>query len=106
MAKVLDLINSVGFGDDGISLAYPDTFLDDIRASYDEDMSIPTAKITGLEADLAAAQAEIANLKIHMYDLINQVPDTSDSDDSDDSESDSDSDNDDSDNSGVDSLFE
>lgn len=74
MAKFHDTLDSIGFQDDAVTPAYPDTFMDDIRASYDEDFSIPAAKITTLEAELAAATAEIARLKAHNYDLITAGP--------------------------------
>lgn len=105
MAKVTDLLSSLGVAEDGISTVYPDTFVADIQSAYDEDFSIPAARISVLESDLAAAQAEILALKAHNYELMVSVPATTDEteDESDDSESDSDDDNDD--NSGVDSLF-
>lgn len=74
MAKFHDTISSLGVGDDGVSVAYPDTFTDDILAAYDEDMSVPNAKIAVLERDLAAANETINQLKAHNYDLLTQVP--------------------------------
>lgn len=104
MGKFHDLTDSLGYGEDGVSLQYPDTFIDDARAAYDEDMSIPSARISVLEADLAAAQSEIVRLKAHNYELITQVPDDEPVD-SDDTNADDDNDNDNDDDQGVDSLF-
>lgn len=107
MPKVTDLLSSLGVAEDGISTVYPETFVTDIQSAYDEDFSIPAARISVLEVDLAAAQAEILALKAHNYELMVSVPATdSDSDNEDQSEdSDSDSADDNDDNSGVDSLF-
>lgn len=74
MGKFHDMTSSIGMGDDGVSPAYPEAFISDITSAYDEDMSIPGAKIGVLEQDLAAAHAEIAALKAHNYDLLMQVP--------------------------------
>lgn len=74
MPKFHDLLASVGVAEDGVSLAYPDTFTTDLTAAYDEDLSVYTGKITVLETDLAAALDEIARLKAHNYDLLMQVP--------------------------------
>jgi hypothetical protein len=74
MARVHDMLSSLGVGEDGVSVAYPDTFVDDISAAYEEDMSGPTAKIGVLETELAEANAKIAELKAHNYDLLMQVP--------------------------------
>lgn len=105
MGKFHDLTDSLGYGEDGTSLQYPDTFIDDARSAYDEDMSIPSARISVLEADLAAASAEIIRLKAHNYELITAVPDEPGEPNSDDADNDSaDDDNSDSD-EGVDSLF-
>lgn len=105
MGKLTDLVDSVGFGDDGMTLAYPDNFIDDIRGAYDEDFSISAAKITALEAELAEANAQIAALKAHNYDLITQIP-AVDSTDESGAEDDGDTDTDDDDDQGVDSLFD
>jgi hypothetical protein len=74
MARFDDLLSSLGTGEDGISVAYPDTFGDDIRSAYDEDMSIPTAKIQVLESENAELLAQVATLKAHNYDLLMQIP--------------------------------
>lgn len=71
---VPDLLASLGRGEDGNSVAYPDTFIDDLSAEYAADMEIPTAKIAVLESDLAAALSQIDVLKAHNYDLMTQVP--------------------------------
>jgi hypothetical protein len=74
MARFHDMLSSLGVGEDGVSVAYPETFTDDITAAYDEDFSVPTAKIGVLETELAEANAKIAELKAHNYDLLMQVP--------------------------------
>jgi hypothetical protein len=105
MAKVPDLLDSLGVAEDGISTAYPETFVSDIRSAYDEDATIPAARISVLEADLAAAQKTITDLKAHNYELMVSVPvtdpDAAPEDDPDEDPEDSDND----DNRGVDSLF-
>lgn len=73
MARFQEMIDSLGMGEDGLT-AYPDTFTADLSAAYDEDMSIPAARVEVLEADLLAANAEILRLKAHNYELITQVP--------------------------------
>ena len=106
MSKVIDLLDSLGVAEDGISTVYPDTFTDDIRSAYEEDFSIPSAKIEVLTAELAAAQQEILALKAHNYELMVSVPATDDTvNESEDSEDSDDSSDDNDDNSGVDSLF-
>jgi hypothetical protein len=74
MARFHDTLSSLGVGEDGISVAYPETFTDDISAAYEEDMGGASAKIAVLEADLAAANQTINELKAHNYDLLTQVP--------------------------------
>lgn len=74
MGKFNDLISSVGVGEDGMTLAYPDTFLTDLDAAYADDMAIPDARIAVLEADLAAATAQVTQLMAENYQLIKQVP--------------------------------
>lgn len=104
MAKFHEVIDSLGYGDDGITTAYPETFTTDIMAAYDEDMSIPTAAVDVLKADLAAAQAEIVRLKAHNYELITATP--VDDQGADDNQDDDNSDSDDEESSdGVDGLF-
>jgi len=104
MPKVTDLLDSLGVAEDGISTVYPETFVGDIRAAYDEDFSIPAARISVLEADLAAAQAEILALKAHNYELMVSVP-AEEPDAEPEAEPDEEPDEDNDDNSGVDSLF-
>lgn len=107
MGRFSDLTDSLGYGDDGVSLSYPDTFLDDARSAYDEDMSIPAARVSVLEADLAAAQSEIIRLKAHNYELLTQVPaeDINPADGDNAADDDNSSDNESSDDEGIDSLF-
>ena len=102
MARIHDLIDSLGMGEDGLT-AYPDTFTTDILSAYDEDLSIPSSKVAVLEADLAQALAEIERLKAHNYDLLTAVPAEPDTEPEPD-EDDGDNDNNDSD-EGVDALF-
>ena len=95
MARFNELIDSVGLSDDGITPSYPDTFMTDIAAAYSEDIAAisepANAKIDVLEADLMAANEEIARLKAHNYDLIMQIPatDTSENNSEDSAPSDS-----------------
>lgn len=104
MSKVLGLLDSLGVAEDGISTAYPETFTDDIRAAYEEDFSIPSAKIEVLEAELAAAKAEILALKAHNYELMVSVPATEPEGDLE-NEPDEVEPEDSDENAGVDSLF-
>ena len=53
-------------GEDGI----PATIYDDLSASYTDATSTRDAKIQVTETDLAAAQAEILQLKAMNYDLL------------------------------------
>ena len=103
MSKVIDLLDSLGVSEDGISTVYPDTFTDDIRSAYDEDFSIPSAKIEVLTAELAAALQEILALKAHNYELMVSVP-AEEPDAGPEEEPDEEPDNND-DDSGVDGLF-
>lgn len=104
MAKVTDLLDSLGVAEDGISTVYPETFTDDIRAAYDEDISIPAARIAVLEADLAAAQQEIVLLKAHNYELMVSAPAEGETNEPDPEEGEGDS-GDSEERQGVDSLF-
>ena len=72
MGKFTDLISSVGVGEDGVSLAIPDNFLDDLNVAYADDMSIPDAQIQVLTAENAGLKEEILLLKAHNYELITQ----------------------------------
>lgn len=102
MGKFHDLTDSLGYGEDGVSLAYPETFIDDARSAYDADMSIPAARVSVLESDLAAAQQEIMMLKAHNYELITQVPSDEPETPGDDNAADE---NDEPEDEGTDSLF-
>ena len=70
MSRTLSLLDSVGMAEDGISVAYPETFMDDIRGAYGADQDAAAAKISVLEADLAAAQQQILMLQAHNYELM------------------------------------
>jgi len=103
MARTIDLLDSLGVAEDGISTAYPETFMDDIRGAYGADAATAAARIAFLEADLAAAQQEIVLLQAHNYQLMVSVP-ADEPDDADQGEPEGEPDDND-DNSGVDSLF-
>lgn len=106
MAKFHDLFDSLGVQEDGVSLAYPDTFRDDLTAAYDEDFSVPSAKIQVLESENAELKAQIAGLKAHNYDLLMSGPAEPSDDDPVDDATTPDGDNpDDGDDKGVDGLF-
>lgn len=95
MAKFDELISSVGVGEDGVTLAYPDTFIADLSGAYAADMEIPVAKIQVLESELAALRQENVLLKAHNYELLVQIPsEDAATDENSDSDSDSDSDDD------------
>lgn len=70
MSRTLSLLDSVGLGEDGISTAYPETFMDDIRGAYGADQDAAAAKISVLEADQAAAKEQILALQAHNYELM------------------------------------
>lgn len=70
MSRTLSLLDSVGLAEDGISTAYPETFMDDIRGAYGADQDAAAAKISVLEADLEAAKAQILALQAHNYELM------------------------------------
>ena len=103
MARTIDLLDSIGVAEDGISIAYPETFMDDIRGAYGADADAAAARIAILEADLAAAQQEIVLLQAHNYQLMVSVP-ADEPDDAEQGEPEGEPDDND-DNSGVDSLF-
>lgn len=98
MARFHELIDSIGVAEDGVSIAYPETFLDDIRAAYDEDLAGPAAAIEVRDAEIAELKAQILQLQAHNYELMTQVPavetpsgeqsDSEDGSDSEDEESD------------------
>ena len=105
MAKFTDLLASLGVAEDGISTAYPETFTADITAAYDEDMSIPAAKIAVLESELAAANDEILTLKAHNYELLIQSPVDGDENEIESDVTDGDDENDTDENLGIEGLF-
>ena len=74
MARTTDLLDSLGMAEDGISTAYPETFMDDIRGAFTADSDAAAAKIGVLEADLAAAQQQILLLQAHNYELMTTAP--------------------------------
>lgn len=104
MGKFDDLVSSVGVGDDGVTLAYPETFLTDLSNAFAEDMSIPVAKIDVLTAENAALQQENTLLKAHNYELLVQIPADGGGDNAPEGSEDSD-DSDDSDDVTTDDLF-
>lgn len=105
MSRTLSLLDSVGLGEDGISTAYPETFMDDIRGAYGADQDAAAAKISVLEADLVAAKEQILALQAHNYELMTAAvptePVVEDTPEDDPSGDDSPSDEDE----GVSSLF-
>lgn len=48
----------------------PEDWGSQITEAYEYDMSVPGAKVTELEAALAAKDAEITALKVHNYELL------------------------------------
>ena len=74
MARFTDLVSSVGVGDDGVTMSYPDTFLADLDSAYAEDMSVPAAKIQVLETENLALKNEVTMLKAHNYELLIAAP--------------------------------
>lgn len=74
MGRFHELIDSVGVGEDGVSVAYPETFIDDIRGAYDEDFAGPTAAITVKDQEISALKQEILELQAHNYQLLMQIP--------------------------------
>lgn len=74
MARFDELVSSVGFGEDGATPVYPDTFLEDIKGAYAADMEIPDAAVTQLTVERDALIAENTALKAEMYTLVKQIP--------------------------------
>lgn len=98
MAGVNDLLTSWEGAEDGI----PDNYAELILSAYDEDFSIPAARIEQLEGELSAAAEAIKTLKAQNYELVMQLPKAG----SDDDEGDDDSSSEDSDeNITTDDLF-
>lgn len=56
-------------GDDGPG----ETIYDDLRASYNDRVSVGDAKVTQLSTELDGARNENLELKSHNYDLLQQV---------------------------------
>lgn len=96
-AKIDELISSVGVGDDGVSMAYPDTFLADISNAAIADSGSADAMILTLQTEKAALEAELIAVKAHNYELIQQIPrpETESADEPSDDDSPEDSDDDD-----------
>lgn len=107
MARVTDLLSTLGVAEDGITTAYPDTFIDDITGAYGDDTAAYEAKIQVLSADLAAAQEKVVQLQAHNYELMTSVSATTANVEGENEEEEpgdkEPGDNDD--NSGIDSLF-
>lgn len=93
------LIQSVGVGEDGVSRAYPDTFLEDIGAAATADAGSADAMIQTVLAEKAALEAELLAAKAHNYELIMQIPrpEAEASSEEDDADADADADSDDDD---------
>lgn len=102
MAKVTDLLSSLGVAEDGISTVYPETFVGDIQTAYDEDFAPVNAKVQVLETELAQAKQEILLLQAHNYELMVSAPVEEQAETEEEAPEEA-PDNDD--NSGVDSLF-
>lgn len=64
MARFNDILNQ--FGDAEL----PENFLPALITAYDEDMSIPNAKIEQIEAEREKLAATVADLKVQNFDLI------------------------------------
>lgn len=104
MANTLALLDSLGVAEDGISTAYPDTFVDDLRGAYTADADAAAARISILEADLAEAKQQILLLQAHNYELMTSAPaEPAEVEEEESPASDEPEDNDD--NSGISSLF-
>lgn len=58
----------------GDTVALPEGFNDGITAAYDQDFSVPAAKVGVIQGELDAAIAEIATLKAQNYDLLMAIP--------------------------------
>ena len=103
MSRALELLDSLGVAEDGISTVYPETFVEDMRGAYTADADAAAARIQILEADLLAAKAEITALQAHNYQLMVSVP-AEEPDEETNEEPDEEPDSGD-DSNGVDSLF-
>lgn len=73
MARFDEILEHYGSEDS----EYPDA--ETLRQAYDEDMSIPAAKIAELEQANAEANTVVAELKARNYDLLISAPSNDDS---------------------------
>lgn len=93
------IIQSVGVGEDGVTRAYPDTFLEDIGVAATADAGSADAMIQTMMAEKAALEAELLAVKAHNYELIIQIPrpeaEAVSEDDGSDADADADADDDD-----------
>lgn len=105
MARVPDLLNTLGVAADGITTDYPDTFVDDMGLAYGEDTAAYEAKISVLTADLAEAQQKILALQAHNYELMVASAPVSGVEDAGEDDGDGEDADSTDENSGVDSLF-
>lgn len=64
MARFNDVLNQ--FGDAEL----PENFLSSLMEAYDEDISIPVAKVTQVEAERDSYANKVNELKIQNFDLI------------------------------------
>lgn len=106
MAKVDDLVNSVGVSEeDGITPIYPDTFRDDILGASAEDAALAAAELSAVTAQRDAAAAEVVTLKAYIADYIVGSVAEGDTDDSDDNSGADNESDDEPESSGVAGLF-
>lgn len=66
MGKFHDILNVLGDPEAGI----PEDALTSLMSAYDEDMSIPGAKVAEMEAANAELNSMVAELKARNYDLM------------------------------------
>lgn len=64
MGKFNDFLDKFGDAD------LPEGFLTSAMTAYDEDMSIPVAKVAAVEKERDEAAAKVAELKVLNFDLI------------------------------------
>lgn len=105
MARTIDLLDSLGVGEDGISVTYPETFVEDMRGAYTADEEAAAAKIAVLTSDLAEANQQILLLQAHNYELMTSAPVEEGPAEVEEENPDEDEPVDTDENSGVDSLF-
>lgn len=77
-------------GVEGVNL--PEGFIEGLTTAYDDDLSIPGAKVAAVEGELADALAQIAALKVANYDLLMAI--TSEDNDNENEGTDNDGDDD------------